>query len=94
MDPRTAALWRVGVVGQTCYEKHSFGISGKLVLHVALRKDGGIAAVEALAAESTKALLGGDFERCVIDGVRKERFPAQRSDDVELEVPLAFEPAK
>lgn len=91
-DPRTEALRRVGVIGQRCHEKNTPGVNGDLTLEIALGADGAIQKARVIKDRSTAALVGGALERCILDAVKKEKFPPQRSEDVVLDVPLSFKP--
>lgn len=91
-DPRTETLRRIGVVGQRCHEKHTPGVPGNFTLEIALASDGNIEKTRVINARSTQALVGGAFEKCLLDGVKKERFPPPRGEDVVLDVPLSFKP--
>lgn len=91
-DPRTETLRRIGVIGQRCHEKHTPDVTGSLTLEIALDSDGKIEKTRVVNARSTQALVGGAFERCVLDGVKKERFPPPRGEEVVLDVPLSFKP--
>ncbi len=93
-DARTEALRRIGTIGQRCHEKNTPDVAGSFSLQIALESDGSIGKVRAIEAKSTKALVGGNFERCLVEGVKKERFPPPGGEDVVLEVPLSFKPAK
>jgi hypothetical protein len=91
-DPRTEALRRVGVIGQRCHEKNTPGVNGNLVLDIVLASDGSIKKASVIKARSTAALVGGALERCVLDGVKKEKFPAPTGEEATLDVPLSFKP--
>lgn len=90
-DPRTEALRRVGVIGQRCHEKNTPGVNGNLVLDIVLAGDGSIKKASVIKERSTAALVGGALERCVLEGVKKEKFPAS-SEETVLDVPLSFKP--
>jgi outer membrane biosynthesis protein TonB len=91
-DPRTEALRRVGVIGQRCHEKNTPGVNGNLVLNIVLVSDGSIKKASVIKARSTAALVGGALERCVLDGVKKEKFPPLPGEETTLDVPLSFKP--
>jgi len=91
-DPRTRALSALGRAAQECHARFVPTASGKLVLRLKLKLDGGVSAASIDRTASDTALANGDFERCLLDVARKQMLPAPDSDDVELELPLAFEP--
>jgi outer membrane biosynthesis protein TonB len=91
-DPRTETLRRIGTIGQRCHEKHTPDVAGNFTLEIALDPDGKIEKTRVIGARSTQALVGGAFERCLLDGVKKERFPPPRGEEVVLDVPLSFKP--
>lgn len=91
-DPRTRALSALGRAAQACHAQFVPTASGKLVLRLNLKLDGSVSAASIDRAASDKALANGDFERCLLDVARKQMLPAPDSDDVELELPLGFEP--
>ena len=93
-DPRTAAIRRIAVGARTCYTKHAAGNKGKLMLRIALGDDGRVSNAAIIAAESTAALQTDPFQKCVLDAARHEKFPAPKTDDEELELPLSFAPAQ
>jgi hypothetical protein len=57
-----------------------------------LALDGSVSGASVDRGASDEALASSDFERCLLDAARKQKLPAPSSDDVELELPLAFEP--
>jgi hypothetical protein len=91
-DPRTEALRRVGTLGQRCHEKTAPGVNGNLVLQIVLKSDGSIDTASVVKERSTAALAGGALEKCVLEGVKKEKFPAPSGGGTTLDVPLSFKP--
>ena len=91
-DARTAAIRRVGQIGQTCQARHASGVGGKLVLRVSLSAEGKVKATNVARDASTKALLSEALIKCVVDGARTVVFPAPRDDDTEIELPIQFAP--
>lgn len=92
VDGETGALAAIGRAAQECHAKHLPSASGKLVLRLKLSSSGSVAGAEVDRASSEKALTHPAFERCVLEAARRQTLPAPSGDDVQLELPLAFEP--
>jgi outer membrane biosynthesis protein TonB len=97
VEPQQLALRRAGEAAQACYDQSKLprGTAGKLHVRLALASDGRVERAEVVQALSAPQLVGGKLESCVLDSLKKEKFPAPRSgSDVTLEVPLEFRPPK
>jgi outer membrane biosynthesis protein TonB len=92
-DAQTAAIRRVGVAARGCWVQHAAGAKGKLLLRLELGADGRVSDARVDQTATSRSLRSAAFEKCVVDVARHETFPAPNADDVELEVPLTFEPS-
>jgi outer membrane biosynthesis protein TonB len=92
-DARTAAIRRVAVAARSCYTTHVGGARGKLMLRIGLGDDGHVTKALIDAQQTSAALRAEPFQKCVLETARKETFPAPKGEEVELELPLVFEPS-
>ena len=68
--------------------------AGELVLRVSIKPDGSVASVATSPERSTKELLAGAFESCVLRAVRGQTFAVTVGGESErvLDIPLKFSP--
>jgi len=91
-DARTRALRAVANAAQDCHAQHAPNGRGRVLLRLALAADGSVTKAEIRQADA--AFASKAFQTCVIDGARRQRFPALAEAETELEVPLQLEPVE